>query len=194
MSNSTETEPGRAVVVFTIGHSTRTVEDFAESLKAHGVRTLIDVRTVPGSARNPQFNSEALEQSLRSVGIAYVHRKGLGGLRRPSKDSRNGGWRNASFRGFADYMQTDEFEENLSALQRDAGDTVVAIMCAEAVPWRCHRSLIADALSARGVVVRHIISGAKTSVHALTPFARVEGTRVTYPATPTGEAPDDGIS
>jgi uncharacterized protein (DUF488 family) len=174
-------------LIYTVGHSTRSLEEFIDLLHAHGVREVVDVRTIPGSARNPQFNSEALASALAAAGIAYQHFKGLGGLRRPRKDSGNTAWRNASFRGYADYMQTEEFEENLERLLREARAARVAIMCAEALPWRCHRSLIADALTARGILVEHLMSGPKTAPHELTPWAKVEAQRVSYPATEPGK-------
>jgi uncharacterized protein (DUF488 family) len=167
--------------VLTVGHSNRALADFLEMLKAHGVKVLVDVRTVPRSRYNPQFNREALPQPLAAEGIEYIHLPGLGGLRHPHKDSRNTGWRNLSFRGYADYMQTAEFDKHLDELLR-LQDKHAAIMCAESVPWRCHRSMIADALTARGIPVRHIMSVAKSTPHKLTAFARVEGTRVRYPS------------
>jgi len=169
-------------LIRTVGHSTRPVEVFMEMLEAHGIKRLIDVRTIPKSRHNPQYNREALEQSLRDAGIGYEHMSTLGGLRHPRKDSRNMGWRNESFRGYADYMQTAEFESAVNALGRAATHEAVAIMCAEAVPWRCHRSLISDALSARGYRVEHIMSATKSNPHTLTSFATVEGTSVVYPA------------
>jgi uncharacterized protein (DUF488 family) len=150
-------------------------------LRAHGVEQLADVRTIPKSRHNPQFNTDALERSLNDAGIRYRHMPGLGGLRHPRKDSINTAWQNAGFRGYADYMQTPQFEESVAELLTFAAHGVTAIMCAEAVPWRCHRSLIADALTARGVAVEHIMSAASRKPHTLTPFARVEGNRVTYP-------------
>jgi uncharacterized protein (DUF488 family) len=170
--------------VYTIGHSTRTAEMFVALLETHGVTCLADVRTVPRSRHNPQFNGETLAVTLASHGIEYVRMPGLGGFRRTSADSPNAGWRNASFRGYADYMQTPEFEEHLATLIALANESTVAMMCAEAVPWRCHRSLIADALTVRGIRVEEIVSETKTSVHALTPFARVDGTTIRYPALP----------
>lgn len=169
-------------LIRTIGHSTRPVAALIEMLQAHGVKRLIDVRTIPKSRHNPQYNREALEASLHEAGIGYEHRKALGGLRHPRKDSSNTGWRNKSFRGYADYMQTPEFESALEGLVETAAREPVVILCAEAVPWRCHRSLIADALTARGYPVEHIMSAAKSDPHTLTSFARVEGTSVTYPA------------
>ena len=170
------------MLVSTIGHSTRTIEEFIGVLRAHGITRLVDIRTVPRSRHNPQFNREELSSSLAQAGIAYHHMPGLGGLRRPRPDSPNRGWRNASFRGYADYMQTSQFEENLQELIVLAGNAPTAIMCAEAVHWRCHRSLVADALVARGIPVEHIQSTTRTQAHSLTPFANVESARVIYPA------------
>ena len=170
------------MLVKTIGHSTRTIEEFIDLLRAHGISQLADIRTVPGSRHNPQFNREELSASLAQAGIAYRHLPGLGGLRHPRPDSRNTGWRNASFRGYADYMQTPQFEESLQELIALAEKAPAAIMCAEAVQWRCHRSLVADALLARGITVEHIQSETRAQPHSLTPFARTEGTQVTYPA------------
>jgi uncharacterized protein (DUF488 family) len=172
--------------ILTIGHSTRSMEEFLELLQAHGIEQLVDVRTIPKSRRHPQFNREALERMLPSAGIAYVHMPGLGGLRHPRKDSVNTAWRNASFRGYADYMQTPPFEENLRRLIELAAQRRTAIMCAEAVPWRCHRSLIADALTARGIAVEDITSKSAPKSHSYTPFARIEGETVTYPGLPLG--------
>ncbi len=178
-----------AVTVYTIGHSTRAVEDFIAMLHAHGVTRLVDVRTVPRSRHNPQFNRESLPAPLAAAGITYVHMPGLGGLRHARKDSINTAWRNASFRGYADYMQTDEFRTNLDELIGHAGRERVAVMCAEAVPWRCHRSLISDALTARGHRVLHIMTIDRADPHAMTSFARVEGDHVVYPAPVQGELP-----
>src|SRR5665213_2784055 len=148
----------RPKMVFTIGHSTRSIETFIDMLKAHRVKRLVDVRTIPRSRHNPQFNRDALPETLLQAGIGYTHMEELGGLRHARKDSLNTGWHNASFRGFADYMQTPEFRKNLDDLIELARSEPIAIMCAEAVPWRCHRSLIADALLARGIEVREITS------------------------------------
>jgi uncharacterized protein (DUF488 family) len=172
------------MTVSTIGHSTHPIEEFVRMLVAHGIRQLVDVRTIPRSKRNPQFNRENLPASLEAAGIGYRHMPGLGGLRHPHKDSMNTGWRNPSFRGYADYMQTPEFGEDLNHLIQLASEAPTAIMCAEAVPWRCHRSLIADALLARGVAVLEILSAAKIQPHAMTPFANVVGQQVTYPSQP----------
>ena len=171
-----------ARVIYTIGHSTRSADEFVALLQAHAVDCLADVRTVPRSRHNPQFNEDALAATLAAHRIRYVRIAGLGGFRRTSPDSPNTAWRNLSFRGYADYMQTAAFADNLDALIALARDATVAIMCAEAVPWRCHRSLIADALLVRGIDVREIVSEAKTAEHALTPFARVDGTTIRYPA------------
>jgi|SRR5579872_6431420 len=150
-------------------------------LEAHNVEQLVDIRTMPRSRTNPQFNREALPKSLEPAGIAYLHMPSLGGLRRPRPDSVNSGWRNSSFRGYADYMQTPDFAAALEELIRLSGAKQTAIMCAEAVPWRCHRSLVGDALTARGITVEDILTATRRQPHQLTPFARVEGTRVWYP-------------
>jgi uncharacterized protein (DUF488 family) len=169
------------MTIFTIGHSTHSAEEFNTLLQAYGIELLVDVRTIPKSRHNPQFNSNALEASLKASGIMYLHMPGLGGLRHAKKDSVNQGWENASFRGFADYMGTGEFEESLLELIETAQERRTAIMCAEAVPWRCHRSLIADALTVRGIAVQDIMSARSAKPHTLTPWAHVEGTKVTYP-------------
>jgi len=168
--------------IFTIGHSTRPIVEFIELLRLNAIAQLIDIRTIPKSRHNPQFNSEELAASLRAAHIRYVHMKELGGLRHARKDSINLGWRNASFRGYADYMQTEEFEAALNRAIELATARPTALMCAEAVPWRCHRSLVADALLVHGIRALEIISAAKPKEHALTSFARVAGTRITYPA------------
>ena len=166
--------------MFSIGHSTRPVPEFIEIIRAYGIKKVIDIRTIPKSRHNPQFNKDALRESLKAVKIGYLHMKGLGGLRHALKDSPNTGWRNASFRGFADYMQTEEFEGNLEKLIEAAGKRATVVMCAETVPWRCHRSLIGDALFVRGVHVRHIISAGSSRDHTLTPWAKVNGRKITY--------------
>jgi len=170
------------VVIFTVGHSTRPIEEFEDLLLAHGVKQLVDIRTIPRSRHNPQFNGDSLPGSLKKAGIRYRHMPGLGGLRHARRDSINSGWHNASFRGFADYMQTPDFENALVELIRIAQTRRTAIMCAEAVPWRCHRSLIADALLVRGISVDEITSRTRTRPHALTPWACVKRKRLTYPA------------
>lgn len=167
--------------VLTVGHSTRPIDEFVTLLAAHRVTQLVDVRTVPRSRHNPQFGGEALAGSLAAAGIGYAHAPGLGGFRRPAPDSPNAGWRNLSFRGYADYMQTPEFAESLRALTELARSDRVALMCAEAVPWRCHRSLIADALLVRGVPTCEIASPTRLQPHKLTPFAQVSGHEITYP-------------
>jgi uncharacterized protein (DUF488 family) len=189
--------PAMPRTIWTVGHSTRAADEFIASLHAHDIRLLIDVRTVPRSRYNPQFNTEALAQRLAEGGLSYQHSAQLGGLRKPRRDSINLGWRNESFRGYADYMQTEAFQRALEKLMADSRQLSfspahpgrvetrpfrVAIMCAEAVPWRCHRSLIADALVVRGWEVRHILSAAEATPHQLTPFAKIEDGMVTYPA------------
>jgi uncharacterized protein (DUF488 family) len=169
-------------VVLTIGHSTRTLAEFIHLLKVHGVSRVMDVRTVPRSRHNPQFNKATLPRWLRKAGLRYIHMPSLGGLRHPNGDSVNVGWRNASFRGYADYMQTAEFKQALGELIRLADQDQLVLMCAEAVPWRCHRSLIADALLARGIRTEDIMSPTRRTVHSLTPFAKIRGTTITYPA------------
>ena len=176
------------MTIGTIGHSTHPIEEFIGILQAHGIRQLVDVRTIPRSRRNPQFNRESLPPACIQRASSTAISPGLGGLRHPRKDSMNTGWRNASFRGYADYMQTPEFAENLDRLITIASEAPTAIMCAEAVPWRCHRSLIADALVARGIPVIEILSATKSQPHAMTPFAKVEGQQVTYPAGPNSRA------
>lgn len=168
-------------VVLTIGHSTRALESFIDLLQEHGVEKVADIRTIPRSRHNPQFNRETLPDQLNVASIGYIHLPDLGGLRHAHRDSPNGGWRNASFRGFADYMQTEEFEKALKGLLQLSQGAQVALMCAEAVPWRCHRSLVADALKIRGIAVEHILSSKKRQVHKLTPWARVDGETITYP-------------
>jgi uncharacterized protein (DUF488 family) len=177
-------KPGSAV--FTIGHSTRPISEFIELLKVFGISELIDVRTIPKSRHNPQYNSEELQKSLKAQGIDYLHMPGLGGLRHTKKDSQNTAWKNASFRGFADYMQTEEFSISLSELIEIARKKrTIAIMCAEAVPWRCHRSLIGDALLVRGIEVQDITGRHSVHPHTLTPWAKVEGGKITYPGDTT---------
>jgi uncharacterized protein (DUF488 family) len=168
-------------VVYTVGHSTRSLAEFIGLLGGFAVTLVADVRTVPRSRHNPQFNRETLPRDLAAAGIGYVHLPGLGGLRHPRKDSPNQGWRSPAFRGFADYLETPEFDASLSELLELARERRTALMCAEAVPWRCHRSLIADALTVRGVRVEHLLGPDKAQPHRLTPFARVEGTRLSYP-------------
>jgi len=168
--------------IYTIGHSTRTIAEFLELLKAHHIQEVVDVRTVPKSRHNPQFGQDQLPSTLKQAGIGYVHLKQLGGLRHPSKDSINLGWNNLSFRGFADYMATGEFQQGLQELQEIAANKTVAIMCAEAVPWRCHRSLIADALTVQGWQVLHIQSRKTAKPHELTPFLKVGNGQLMYPA------------
>jgi len=169
-------------IAYTIGHSTRSFDELLATLQALGVRTLADVRTIPRSRRHPQFNAESLADSLPAAGIQYLQMKALGGLRKPRADSINTSWRNDSFRGYADYMQTSQFAAALAELESIARESSTAIMCAEAVPWRCHRSLIADALVVHGWTVLHIMSATKARPHELNAAARVMNDRVTYPA------------
>jgi uncharacterized protein (DUF488 family) len=166
----------------TIGHSTHPIGDFLDMLGTQGVDLLVDVRSIPKSRHNPQYAREALEATLAGAGIGYLHMPELGGLRHPRKDSINSGWKNAGFRGYADYMQTREFEIALAGLLARSTGRHAALMCAEAVPWRCHRSLIADALLVHGVEIFHIIGKHNVQPHRLTSFLRVAGTRLTYPA------------
>ena len=167
--------------LFSIGHSNRSIDEFLDLLQAHGIEELVDVRTAAGSRTNPQFMKDVLARALEIHGIHYTHLPALGGFRKPRPDSINAAWRNESFRGYADYMQTPEFETALAELLDLAARDRTAVMCAEAVPWRCHRSLIADALVARGLTAGHILSLTRCNPHALTSFARVENGRVTYP-------------
>jgi uncharacterized protein (DUF488 family) len=172
---------GSAPLVLTVGHSTHPLEEFVALLAAHGVSMLVDVRTIPRSRHNPQFNMDTFPAALAAAGIGYLHVKGLGGLRHAAAASPNTGWRTPGFRGYADYMLTAEFAAELEKLMALARRERVAIMCAEAVPWRCHRSLIADALTVRQAEVEHIMGPGKRQPHRFTPFARVEGERITYP-------------
>jgi uncharacterized protein (DUF488 family) len=173
----------RSATVFAVGHSTRSIEEFVALLWAHGVATLVDIRKMPRSRTNPQFNTEALEKTLPAVGIRYVHLAKLGGLRKKGKSTSpvNAAWRNASFRAYADYMQTPDFDEGLSELHAELSHGPPALMCAEALRWRCHRSLVSDALVARGAHVLHLESVTRATPHRLTAFAQVRRGRVTYP-------------
>lgn len=188
LSSMAETRPWAGAALFTIGHSTRSLDEVESLLRAFDVAIVADVRTVPRSRRNPQFNADTLPAALAERGLRYVYLQRLGGLRRARPDSRNTAWRNASFRGYADYMLTPEFDAGLAELRGLVAEGRVAVMCAEAVPWRCHRSLIADALAVRGASVEHITGPSRASPHRLTSFAQVEGQIVTYP----GDAPSEG--
>lgn len=168
-------------VLWTIGHSTKPIDEFLSLLNAHGIQRLVDVRTIPRSRYNPQFNTEALASSLAGAAISYQHSASLGGLRKPREDSINTGWRNESFRGYADYMQSEAFQKTLDELEAVSQALRTAVMCAEAMPWRCHRSLLADALVVRSSEVRHIMSTKKADRHRLTSFARVENGMLHYP-------------
>lgn len=185
------------MTIYTIGHSTRALDEFIALLRAHDITQVADVRTVPKSRRHPHFSREALERSLPAAGVAYRHFGELGGLRKPRKDSRNIGWRHQGFRGYADYMETEDFERGVDALLawadnreparsednafHEAHRRRTAVMCAEGVWWRCHRQLIADALVARGIHTCHIVSSSPAKPHKITEFARIVGTRVSYP-------------
>jgi len=167
--------------IWTVGHSTRTIDEFVAALESHGIKLLVDVRSLPGSKRYPQFNKEALSASLHKVGIRYEHFLELGGRRKAPPNSRNIAWRNASFRGYADYMETEEFQkgiERLVDLAKEVGST--AIMCAEAVWWRCHRALVSDYLKARGIEVMHIIDANKSDPHPYTSAARIVDGELSY--------------
>lgn len=167
--------------VYAIGHSTRPLEELAELLHAHGVKLLCDIRSIPKSRHNPQYNKNNLSKELPEYKIRYRHLKALGGLRRTSPDSVNTAWKNASFRGYADYMQTEDFEKALKSLIERSQKTPLAIMCAEGNPYRCHRLLVADALTAHKIPVLHISSRKSARPHQLTAFAKVRGKKVTYP-------------
>lgn len=179
MSDLPHTWPRHAI--FTLGHSTLTMEQFTALLRAYGVERVVDIRSVPRSRHNPQFNTDHLAAVLPKAHIEYLPMKALGGLRHAHKDSPNAGWRNESFRGYADYMQTAAFAEALERLIELSHSRRTAIMCAEAVPWRCHRSLVADALSIRDVPVIEVLSQTSYRPHRLTPFAEVHGLDITYP-------------
>ncbi|HWL27844.1 MAG TPA: DUF488 domain-containing protein [Burkholderiaceae bacterium] len=174
-------------IIFTIGHSNRPLDEFLDLLRQNAIAHVVDVRTVPRSRHNPQYEQDALRKALLDAGIAYTHHAALGGLRHRRPDSVNTAWRNKSFQGYADYMQTPEFEAGVQEVVALAWTERCALMCAEAVPWRCHRSLIADALLVRQIRVEDIINAGKRSPHKLTPWSAVEGQRVTYPAV-TSEA------
>ncbi len=167
--------------LFTIGHAARPLEELVATLHNHGVERLVDVRSLPRSRRNPQFSAEALPQALAPAGIGYLHMGGLGGFRKPEPDSPNDGWEDEGFRGYADYMQTPDFDRHLGALMTLADEVQIAMLCAEADPWRCHRSLIADALAVRGIPVAHIVEPRRSEPHRLTAWAQVDGERITYP-------------
>lgn len=177
--------------IWTIGHSTRSFEELVEVLKHYGIEAVVDIRTVPRSRKNPQFNRDQLETRLPDTGIEYIYAKDLGGLRKPLKDSPNSAWHNDSFRGFADYMQTDKFQAALGRLIEQASAKRTVLMCAEMLPWRCHRSLIADALLPRGFEIVEIFDAEKSQPHKMTSFAVVDDGRVTYPVTGLGRSDAD---
>lgn len=168
-------------MIFTIGHSTKPQQELIDLLKHYGVQLLVDVRTIPRSRYNPQFNREELEKAVPAAGLGYLHYPALGGLRRPHKDSPNEGWKNSGFRGFADYMMTSEFENALEQLIEMSTRKQLSVMCAEAVYWRCHRMLLSDALTVRAIEVRHILNATRAEPHKLTKFAKVERTKILYP-------------
>ncbi len=168
-------------IIYTVGHSNRTMKEFLDILRAYTIKELIDVRTIARSRRNPQFNEASLKYRLQVAKIGYRRIKNLGGLRRVAKNSINLGWKNKSFRGYADYMQTKDFEAGLKALQKIAAKKKTAIMCAESLPWRCHRSLIADALTKQKWRVYHLMSSKNSYKHKITPFARIKNGKVVYP-------------
>lgn len=167
--------------IYTIGHSTRPIDEFITLLRDHQITQLVDIRTVPGSRHNPQYGQKALEEAVEAAGIHYIYMKELGGLRSKAKDSVNLGWHNASFRNYADYMQTQEFADGIETLVKLCEKTPTVIMCAEAVPWRCHRSLVGDALTTRDIKVIDIISESSEREHTLTSFAKTNGIKITYP-------------
>lgn len=173
------------LVVLTIGHSTHPLDEFAHILQSHEAKRVADIRTIPRSRRNPQYSRDTLPDELRPFGIDYTYLPGLGGLRHIRQDSPNTGWRNLSFRGYADYMATSEFADAMEALLALAREERTVMMCAEAVPWRCHRRLVSDALLVRGIIVEDILSATSRTPHTLTPWAHVEGKSITYPPTPT---------
>ncbi|HEV2073075.1 MAG TPA: DUF488 domain-containing protein [Thermomicrobiales bacterium] len=191
MGNATKTSNDSTVqTIYTIGHSTRPIEEFIDLLQRNGVSTLVDIRTIPKSRRNPQYWHDTLVASLEDAGIVYRHLPGLGGRRKPLQDSINTAWRNHSFRGYADHMQTEEFHEALGELIALGAGSTTAIMCSEAMPWRCHRSLVGDALLVREVEVLDIISATSVRPHLLTPWAEVQGRTITYPG---GDADPDAV-
>jgi uncharacterized protein (DUF488 family) len=169
------------MTVYTLGHSTRAADEFLRILDAYKIQHVADIRTVPRSRHNPQYDQEALKRLLAGERIAYTHLPGLGGLRHARKDSINMGWKNGSFRGYADYMQTHEFADAVEELIAMVAERETAILCAEAVPWRCHRSLVGDALVVRGIEVRDIFTESHAKTHTLTRWAHVEGLNITYP-------------
>jgi len=168
-------------VVLTIGHSTRTLEEFVQLIEVYGLTLVVDVRTVPRSRHNPHFNKETLPTSLKHYGVRYIHMPEIGGLRHPKHESVNTAWKNSGFRGYADYMQTQEFAVSLLKIVALARENRLALMCAEALPWRCHRNLISDALVVRNLKVEHIIGKDSVINHELNSLAQVEGTKITYP-------------
>jgi uncharacterized protein (DUF488 family) len=180
VSHKNAQEDITGVTVWTVGHSTRSGEEFGQILLAHEIQVLVDVRSFPGSRRYPQFNRPALAESLASIGIKYRHEPRLGGRRTPRADSHNTAWRNSSFRAYADHMETDDFRKGVEDLLELASSARVAVMCAEALWWRCHRSLISDYLKAAGHTVVHIVDQTKTEEHPFTSAARIVDGELTY--------------
>ncbi|WP_142524709.1 DUF488 domain-containing protein [Methylacidimicrobium cyclopophantes] len=180
--------------VFTLGHGTRSLEELLRILQSKKIERVVDIRTIPRSRHNPQFNKETLSAALAAHDIAYTHMTSLGGLRHPKRDSKNQAWRNASFRGFADSMETPEFSLALDRLEQEVGKIRLVLLCAETVPWRCHRWLIADSLLARGIPVEHLLDATHSQPHRLTPWARIVGRRVTYPSSPEPPTAGDPAS
>lgn len=171
-----------AAAILSIGHSTRPLDQFVALLRAHGIHTLLDIRSIPRSRRNPQYDQVALQQAIEADGLVYKHLPALGGHRRAREDSPNKGWLNPAFQGYADYMQTGAFEQGLcELLESNRAEGPLVIMCAEAVPWRCHRWMVADALVARGTPVVHILGPGRTRAHQLNPMVRMEGALLRYP-------------
>jgi uncharacterized protein (DUF488 family) len=167
--------------IYTIGHSTRSIEEFVNILHTYQIEIVVDIRTIPKSRHNPQFEGSKLENSLENAGMSYIHIRELGGLRDPKKDTKNLEWRNTSFRGYADHMETREFEKGLEMLKKIASEHPTVILCAEAVPWRCHRFLIADALTIQGWDVFHILTERLSNKHKLTEFLKVTNGKLSYP-------------
>lgn len=194
MDPKSSPQPPSGYTVFTLGHATRSLEEFVHILQTQRIGLVVDIRTLPRSRHNPQFNKETLPAALAAHGIGYEQMASLGGLRHPKRDSANGAWRNASFRGFADYMQTPEFVSALDQLEQEARKIRLVLLCAETLPWRCHRSLIADSLLARAIPVEHLFDATHRQPHRLTPWARIADRQVTYPRTLGTSDPEDAAS
>lgn len=180
VNKTSNAEPPIVETIWTIGHSTRPIEEFLALLAEYGIQTVADVRSFPGSRKYPQYGKDALAETLSEHGIGYQWFQILGGRRRVAANSPNTAWRNASFRGYADYMSTPEFAQGLTELLELAGRSRTALMCAEAVWWRCHRSMVSDALCVRGIKVLHIMDAKHSAVHPMTSPARIEDGQLTY--------------